>query len=108
MTWSRRGNQKYFYACEQVSGRRRRIYLGRGASAALAVLEMEIKRRERTQRQVEEKLNPNQPSEEHRQVVAVCQQLRHELHMELHAAGFRRHDRGQWRVKHGNNISKQH
>ena len=102
MGWEHRRNGKYFYRTRRVNGHVVKEYLGSGAEAKEAARRVEAKRPalnevERARRAEFDKL------EVMFAILDVCIDVLMEL--DKRSPGYRRHDRGPWRKKRGNNMT---
>lgn len=102
MSWERRARGgRYYTRTMRVRGRRVREYIGTGPAAQLVAsldelmreYRAEDRRQRRRQREAMDSLD-TQVAEMDRLVTQV-------LRAELEAAGFHRHQRGEWRRKRG-------
>src|SRR5262245_54735773 len=100
MAWVVRHRARYFYRSTRVGGRVVCRYLGRGPEAERAAAEIERRRaeraaarerRERERRRFDEALGP---------LGQLCELTDLVLGLSLVAAGFRKHARGTWRLRH--------
>jgi hypothetical protein len=99
MSWQQRGDKRYYYRHEWIDGRSVRIYQGTGevgeqaaTTDALRRVDEEIAARQRRQEQ-ERRAAAEAP------LAQLCAQTDLLVHAALLAAGYHRHDRGEWRRK---------
>jgi hypothetical protein len=102
MGWEMRGsNGPYYTRSTRVNGRVVREYVGRGPGADLAArrdAERRAERRAETERWEAERARVEAADEA---VVGWCNLAQALLGSALDAAGYHRHDRGQWRRRRG-------
>ena len=95
MAWETRGGGRYYYKVSRDDGRVRRLYLGTGPVAELAVRDAELRRAERQARaRSQARL---EAAEAASQELAELADLL--VRAALVAAGYHRHDRGNWRKR---------
>jgi hypothetical protein len=102
MAWeTRQRGTRYYTRSRKVGGRVVREYVGRGIVGELAAREDEARRQQRTEalaRRREERRRDEEESRALRDLVASLDALAATLTAAtLGAAGYHRHDRGQWR-----------
>lgn len=99
MAWEHRGNETYYYRSRKTGGRVVKEYFGGGLRAQLAALEDAERKRER----VEGEIRLQQDREATDAAVAAHEALSRAtdalMFSALTAAGYHRHDRGQWRKR---------
>jgi hypothetical protein len=99
MSWEQRGDKRYYYRQEWIDGRSVRTYEGTGEVGELAATTDALRR-------VDEEIEAHQQRQEQERRAAaeaplaeLCAQTDLLVHAALLAAGYRRHDRGEWRRK---------
>jgi hypothetical protein len=101
MPWQEIGSRRYYYRCMRRHGRPIRQYVGTGQVAELAATE---DARRRVEREIEAR---NRLAEQARllegqePLVRLCQSVEVVARAALTAAGYHRHQRGEWRHRHG-------
>ena len=97
MGWERRGNAEYYYRSYRYGGRVRKQYLGRGADAELlaALNSQEQHRKERVRREYRSERQRTHTVDEALDSFEAA--LSAELKRQLEQAGYRQHNRGEWR-----------
>jgi hypothetical protein len=100
MSWQEVRGRRYYYRHRRVGGRPCRIYVGTGPAAELAAaadalrrVQGEIEARERREEQARLR-------EAEEPLLALCELTEDLARAALVAAGYHRHDRGEWRRRH--------
>ena len=103
MAWSQRGSRSYFYVTQRVNGRPVRRYVGAAASAAatLAAADADLRRLQREIAARDRHAEQERLREAEAPLRQLCELTDVLARAALVAAGFRRHDRGEWRHCHG-------
>ena len=95
MAWETRGGGRYYYKVSRDDGRVRRLYLGNGPVAELAAQDAELRRAERQARaRSQARLEAAEAAS--RELAELADLL---AQVALMAAGYHRHDRGNWRKR---------
>ena len=95
MAWEARGGGRYYYKVSRDDGRVRRLYLGNGAVAELGARDAELRRAERRARaRSQARLEAAEAAT--RELAELADLL---ARAALVAAGYHRHDRGNWRKR---------
>ncbi len=97
MAWEKRGNQEYFYRHHKIGGRPRRIYFGRGERAEQAAAEDKQRRAEAEAQRAERALLEDLDDTTGLMATGIETLARAALTL----SGFFRHQRGEWRRRHG-------
>jgi len=102
MAWeSRRGKGRYYTRSRKVNGRVEREYIGSGPMAefqsALDLMERWPRQEEAYARRVER----DRMAELDRLVADYCERVESVACAELEAAGYHKHNRGEWRRRRG-------
>lgn len=98
MGWeSRKGRGRYYTRSVKVSGCVRREYVGGGPAGELAAARDEGERRRRKLERQELRARTAQLVAVEQPLAALCDLAETLARVELVAAGYRRHDRGDWR-----------
>jgi hypothetical protein len=102
MGWEMRGtNGPYYTRSRRVSGRVVREYIGRGPVADLAASLDTERRAERSARAEQWAAEQARVEADDEAVIGLCNLAQALLGEALVAAGYHRHDRGQWRRRRG-------
>src|SRR5688500_5666437 len=103
MAWeTRRNGRRYYYRSKRVGGRVVKEYLGGGAWIN-SMLWLEGRDRERAaEEQAQSKAERAKADELDAAVVEFCRFVDEVTREALTAAGYHRHDRGQWRKRRRN------
>ena len=106
MSWEQRGNRTYYYRSRKIAGRVVKEYVGGGLAGMLAEQEDEARRRKRDAECVA--LQADRDAFEaavaaHDAFARAADAL---MTAALVAAGYHRHDRGQWRKRHASKASQ--
>lgn len=102
MAWeTRNGRGRYYTRSVKEGGRVRREYVGCGPAAELAALLDAREREEREQARDERRAEQEQWDAAERPLVELCELTDALARAALLAAGYRRHDRGEWRRRRG-------
>jgi len=97
MGWERRGNAEYYYRSYRVGHRVRKEYLGRGTDTDLLAT-LASQERHRKERACAEFQRERQAADTINRAVDTFEAaLKAELRRQLERAGFRQHNRGEWR-----------
>jgi hypothetical protein len=105
MGWERRGNGTYYYRSRKVRGRVVKEYCGAGLLGELAAREDERRRRERAEARARlhrERDAAAAATAAHEELSRAADAL---MAAALIAAGYHRHDRGQWRKRRDRTAS---
>ena len=95
MAWEARGGCRFYYRVVRDDGRVRRLYLGNGPVAELAARDAELRRAERQARaRSQARLEAAEAAS--RELAELADLL---VRAALVAAGYHRHDRGNWRKR---------
>ena len=95
VAWEARGGGRFYYRVVRDDGRVRRLYLGNGPVAELAVRDAELRRAERQARaRSQARLEAAEAAS--RELAELTDLL---AQVALMAAGYHRHDRGNWRKR---------
>lgn len=98
MPWERRQRGGVYYTrTRRIGGRRRRVYIGVGAVAEYAAAEDAVRRAERLAARVTLRADRARVAGAETAVRAFDDLVVSLARAALLAAGYRRHDRGQWR-----------
>lgn len=101
MGWEERGGRLYYYRSRRVGGRVVKEYVGSGPDAELIVdVEEEARRAERRRRE-SERAERELLSAEDKEVAEVYDLIDRVAKAALIEAGYRQHNRGEWRLKRG-------
>src|SRR5215470_10747097 len=95
--WEARGQRRYFYRHVRVGGRPRRLYAGTGQAAELAATADALRRLNREIEARERQAEETRLREAEAALLGLCAGAELLARAALAAAGYRRHDRGQWR-----------
>ncbi len=104
MAWVQRGRKRYYYQWKRVGGKPHAQYLGTGSAAELVAAAVELRQIDRetqARQQKEERARHEKTQAPLRQLCQVTDVL---ARASLVAAGFYRHDRGEWRHRRGNEV----
>jgi hypothetical protein len=99
MGWKQINGRSYFYRLVREGDRVRSEYVGAGETASLVAL---LVASERTEREVERqawKTERGQADSEDRELAEWCDRIEALASTVMVAAGYHRHDRGEWRRK---------
>jgi hypothetical protein len=102
MAWDRRGHRRYYYASHRVGGRPVRRYVGAGPAAELEAAAADLRRLKREVAARELAAQEARLREAGAPLLALCELTDIMARAALLAAGYRQHDRGEWRRVHGN------
>ena len=99
MAWSQRGSRSYFYVTRRVNGRPVRRYVGAAASAAatLAAADADLRRLEREAAARERQAERERLRGAEAPLLELCAVTDVLARAALVVAGYRQHDRGDWR-----------
>lgn len=96
--WRTRGAKKYFYLIKKVDGRPRTVYMGAGMVAEVAAAEFERRRKSRETAARDCAILKSRITVEEKPLSDLCRGLDELLAGVLLTLGYRRHDRGTWRL----------
>src|SRR5262245_35735372 len=97
MPWEQRRQKRYFYRSERVRGRAVRRYAGTGAVGEVAATADALRRLNREIEARERQAEETRLREAEAPLLGLCAGAELLSRAALAAAGYRRHDRGQWR-----------
>jgi hypothetical protein len=97
MGWEQRGNREYYYQAERVGGRVVKRYVGGGRVGELAAQLDQIERSERDTDREMGKLDRDEIDARDAPLDVLNELADLLAHAALLAAGFRQHNRGEWR-----------
>src|SRR5690349_12437570 len=99
MGWEQVGGRRYFYLSRRVGGRPRRVYVGPANSPAaeLAAAADGLRRLGREVAARERRAERARHQEAEAPLLELCELTDVLARAALVAAGYRRHDRGEWR-----------
>lgn len=100
MAWERRGDRTYYYRSRTIGGRVVKEYIGGGLTGTLAEREDAMRRRNRDAERAALEADRDACTAAalaHDELSRVADAL---TTAALIAAGYHRHDRGQWRKRH--------
>jgi hypothetical protein len=106
MAWEQRGNRTYYYRSRKIEGCVVKEYVGGGLAGMLAAREDEARRRRQYAARValrSDRDTFNATAAAHDELSRAADAL---MTAALVAAGFHRHDRGQWRKRHGSKAEQ--
>ena len=101
MAWEERGGRLYYYKSRRVGGRVVKEYVGSGPIAELAAAADERDRRAELDRRESEKAERERLEAFDREIDAVCEAIDLAARAALVEAGYRQHNRGEWRLRRG-------
>jgi hypothetical protein len=101
MAWEQRGNRSYLYRSVRRSGRVVKEYIGRGRVASLIAQLDGIEREQRSQRRDDLEIDRQHWAALERPMLELDEIADLLVTAALTAAGYRRHDRGEWRRRRG-------
>ena len=103
MAWQEVDGRRYYYRGRRLGGRTRRVYVGAAGSPAaeLAAAADHLRRLEREAAARERHAEQERLREAEAPLRQLCELTDVLARAALVAAGFRRHDRGEWRHCHG-------
>jgi hypothetical protein len=99
MAWHQQGTRTYYYRSVRIGGRPVRRYVGAGPAAELAAAVDELRRLERAIEARERQAEEARLRQAEAPLLALCEGVELLTRAALMAAGFRRHDRGEWRLR---------
>lgn len=100
MAWEERSGRPYYYRSRRVGGRVLKEYVGAGPAAELmADVEEAARQAERARRETE-KAERERLEAFDREIDAVCETIELVARAALVEAGYRQHNRGEWRLRH--------
>jgi hypothetical protein len=99
MAWEQRGNHRYYYRSRKIEGRVVNEYVGGGQAGMLAAREDESRRRTREAEQVALQADRDAFEAAAAAHDAFARSADALMTAALVAAGYHRHDRGQWRKR---------
>lgn len=103
MAWeSRKGRGDYYTRSRWNAGRVMREYVGGGLAGVMEAARDEQDRADRLRQRIAEREQQAQMNEIDQQIRRMCALSEALLCAELTAAGYHRHNRGEWRRKRGN------
>ncbi len=105
MPWEDRRGHKYFYLARRINGKPRRLYFGNGCAAELASATEQSRRLDREIKARQEKEERATQTEAHAPLHWLCEVTDILARASLVACGYYRHDRGEWRYRHGKEVS---
>ena len=99
MAWQEVDGRRYYYRGRRLCGRTRRVYVGAAGSPAaeLAAAADHLRRLEREAAARERHAEQARQQEAEAPLLELCQLTDVLTRAALLAAGYRRHDRGEWR-----------
>src|SRR5262245_56314398 len=97
MSWTIRGDRRYYYRSSRVGGRPTRTYLGSGSEAEAEAAEVERRKKERAERQRARSAECKAHDEAAAPLWKLCRFTDVLMKVSLVLAGYRQHDRGEWR-----------
>ncbi len=97
MAWERVGSRRYYYRSERLAGWPVRRYVGTGPAAELAAAADDLRRLQRAARARELEAERDRRREAEDPLLALCKLTDTLTRAALVAAGYRQHDRGEWR-----------
>jgi hypothetical protein len=101
MPWQEIGSRRYYYRCMRRHGRPIRQYVGTGQVAELAATEDSRRRVEREIETRERLAEEARFFEGQEPLLRLFQSMEVVARAALTAAGYHRHQRGEWRQHHG-------
>jgi hypothetical protein len=101
MGWEQRRGRLYYYRSTREDGRVRKQYLGSGPSATMFANLDALDREERAEKWAEEQAEQRRYFELEQQTARVCALTEALARAVLLASGYRRHHRGEWRKRRG-------
>src|SRR5262245_37811952 len=105
MPWANRGDRRYYYRSSRVNGRPTKVYVGTGEAAAEAAAEVERRKAERAERQRARAAEADAYGQSTAPLDELCRFTDVLLRVSLVLAGFRRHDRGEWRRRRRRDVT---
>ena len=106
MPWEQRGNQTYYYRSRKIAGRVVKEYVGGGLVGALAAREDEERRRKRDAQRAALQADRDAFEAAEAAYDAFAWAADALMSAALVAAGYHRHDRGQWRKRHASKAEQ--
>ena len=97
MGWLIRGDRRYYYRSSRVAGRPTKTYFGSGSEAEDEAAAVERRKAEREERQREFASEADAYREGVARLEELCRLTDLLMKTHLVLAGFRQHDRGEWR-----------
>src|SRR5262245_44971240 len=99
MPWHQQGTRTYYYRSVRIDGHPVRRYVGAGPAAELAAAVDELRRLNREIEARERQVEQARLREAEAPLLALCEGVELLTRAALVAAGYRRHDRGEWRFR---------
>jgi hypothetical protein len=97
MAWEQVGRQRYYYRSQWVKGRSVRRYVGTGPVAELAAAAYDLRKLKRVIEAREREAEQASHHQAEAPLLGLCGLTELLARAALVAAGFRQHDRGEWR-----------
>ena len=101
MAWEERSGRRYYYRSRRVGGRVVKEYVGAGPAAELAARAEEATRQAERRRREAEKAERRRLEAFDREIAAACEAIELTARAALIEAGYRQHNRGEWRLRRG-------
>src|SRR5438067_1866968 len=101
MAWEQRGNQSYYYRSVRTGTRVTKEYAGGGLTGALAADLDDEQRERRARERAQLERDRHEWSDLERPALELDDLVELLTTVTLTTAGFRRHDRGEWRLRRG-------
>jgi hypothetical protein len=105
MGWHVVGTHQYYYRSKRVNGKVVRQYIGKGAVGELAAATADLRRLERTIEAIELNAEVDRLQQADVPLGELCESTDMLARAVLILAGYHRHDRGEWRKRHGHDVT---
>ena len=106
MAWEQRGTHRYYYRSRKIAGRVVKEYVGGGLAGMLAQREDDSRRRKCESARAAFQADRDTftaAATAHDELSRITDAL---MKAALVAAGYHRHDRGQWRKRHASKVER--